>query len=796
MANVSNYLHANVLSGQDNRAAGENSGVVGTGNIASAHSSFFVGHYAEDHDDPNAAFASSSTMFAVGAGTNSGNRLTVFRVTGEKAYTKIPLEILVGNGGSIADGLILDHNDAPNSAYSPAIVLKATSDSPSVVTGKINAFTNGGSEDGIQYDITQTPGANPLHDFRIQGSRKFWVGHNSAGTIGSTVFVANGLFTANNRIKLGPYTSTSTDPTIYLASNTDTGIGINSAEIKVQTSNKVRFVVRGTNDGFFEFYNENNLFAQFGGDNTVNSAIFNPNQETSDFIVRTTASAYAIYADEDGVGIHRLPQAGWTLSVLGRTHISGGTATPNVNFLEIAAPEATIPVAATYGMHISIKAGDLDYTSLDYAGNGYGGGNVTIEAGAAGDNICGGLGGSVYIKGGAGSQLVYSFGGSIYLQPGSAPFGSGSVYVQNAHFRVQDGNIYQTDTNSGIYAYDFYSYQNGSASNPVFSRSSDAHTGMFFAGNDQIAFSTGGSERLRITSTKIYAGAGVVLGAANVNSQDVTIATWYGSENDQFGMTQHQSSVGIIAYNTGGATKYIRTFAGRRPNSTNPTNWTMQQDTNETYFDTNVRVTGSHVFGFVDDFGVYMRYDGDSWDFWNGTQWLVWYHDGVAHFSSILISSGFALSGYNTSSSFLQFRSWSDADTGINFYAAGDMRMYAAGQQGYRLYYNGANLLAYYSGDYHFFQSTRNYIQGTYGYLQSTHTYVNTSNFYFNSTPAVAINSVSHGNYEPIVSDRGTSGQAYYVSNGATTSTTLYDYYGNPWNITFVNGICTSFYEV
>ena len=47
----------------------------------------------------------------------------------------------------------------------------------------------------------------------------------------------------------------------------------------------------------------------------------------------------------------------------------------------------------------------------------------------------------------------------------------------------------------------YYATVNGLSTTPVFSRLTDLNTGMFFPAADTLAFSTGGTERLRITST-------------------------------------------------------------------------------------------------------------------------------------------------------------------------------------------------------------------------------------------------------------------------------------------------------
>jgi len=56
--------------------------------------------------------------------------------------------------------------------------------------------------------------------------------------------------------------------------------------------------------------------------------------------------------------------------------------------------------------------------------------------------------------------------------------------------------------------------QDGSASSPMFSRTSDKNTGTFFPGADQLGFSTGGSERLRFGSAGQIGLGGANYGAA------------------------------------------------------------------------------------------------------------------------------------------------------------------------------------------------------------------------------------------------------------------------------------------
>lgn len=60
----------------------------------------------------------------------------------------------------------------------------------------------------------------------------------------------------------------------------------------------------------------------------------------------------------------------------------------------------------------------------------------------------------------------------------------------------------------------FLAGQDGSASSPRYSRSNDQNTGMFFSAADELAFSTGGSERFRIASSGQFGIAGANYGTA------------------------------------------------------------------------------------------------------------------------------------------------------------------------------------------------------------------------------------------------------------------------------------------
>lgn len=793
MANTSAYLHSNVIAGQSNNAAGNNSAVAGIGNTANAYCSFFVGRYAEEDTGVADSINTTNTLFAVGVGIHSGARATGFRVRGNGIDALLPTNIIAGSGSSRYAALRIYNNTTPEFAYSGSLVFTAlTDDSVEEVTGEI--YVANGTNYGMHYSATIDEDGSGSHNFYTNNfaNRLFWIDDASAGTLAGVTFTVAGTLFANGKIRYGSGASSASAPGMYNVNNAEQGIHWTSEMIRLQ----------GAETSYLNIIHDSPY---------IFSCVLN-NQTFLYVIDSDDTEQFVTIKDGHGSPSGRVDiQAAYIRMIAG---LAGNVHAGGICF-EIVPPEfasdSSVDAGDTYIRSQSRRVGTSAITSYADAGDLYiiagsltagsynseygRPGNVYIRGGSLESEVTAELNytnaGDVIIEGGAKNADGSSASGRVYLRGGESSGTYNSVYCDR-------GSFVQSNSSYGIAGYKFGISANGTESAPIIYRTTDTNTGIFFPAADQIAITAGGKTMMTfINDTEDYISLGSSVGfrLANELSRDTKLSLYYTSTSLQYGITVHSDALGLIAYTSGSPDSgKIRLFCGVRPDGTNPTNATIEFGELLATFNTGVRLSGENGISFGGS-GVYIAWDdGDSeMVMGNNGQWWTWSSSGIEH-SGYHQAVSQRVEGYNTDGSFCQIRSSSDADTGINFYAVGDMRFYAGDAQVLRIYESGGTSYSYITGDYTYVQSTRTYLQSNWTYFQGV-TYVNTAGFYFMSTSSVTLATSGYSNYKPIVSNRGANGQAHYVNNGANFAGSIIDYYGVEWYMEIVNGIVINFYE-
>jgi hypothetical protein len=96
--------------------------------------------------------------------------------------------------------------------------------------------------------------------------------------------------------------------------------------------------------------------------------------------------------------------------------------------------------------------------------------------------------------------IKFTTGGDDWKITGNSNTTSGTNFLGTTNATALDFRTNNTLRFRVANGYQVYALGNGTAAAPFYSRSSDANTGMYFSAADQLSFSEGGTEALRITS--------------------------------------------------------------------------------------------------------------------------------------------------------------------------------------------------------------------------------------------------------------------------------------------------------
>lgn len=227
----------------------------------------------------------------------------------------------------------------------------------------------------------------------------------------------------------------------------------------------------------------------------------------------------------------------------------------------------TVTINAQVGINTSTPQGALDISSST---NGFVPPRVALTATTTEAPVVNPQGGSipagtvVWNTATAGSSPtnvvpgLYYWNGSSWIGFAGAPGGLDWSITGNAGTNTTSNFIGTTDanglmlrtnntnrfeiTNGGI----LESYADGSAASPLYSWNSDQDTGMYRAGADQVAITTGGSMRLRADANGVY---GVTAAAAGYGLQGEN-TSGSGAGSGVYGVSNTPSGYGVIGHNS------------------------------------------------------------------------------------------------------------------------------------------------------------------------------------------------------------------------------------------------------
>lgn len=222
------------------------------------------------------------------------------------------------------------------------------------------------------------------------------------------------------------------------------------------------------------------------------------------FVVDTVADPDQVNANFAALSNNALNRAGGTLT--GNMTVSGGVTIDGIDLSSVLGATGVTPSFTTLAVSGAATVGSVS-SSGTIAGTAISGTTVT---GTGAFSSASTITGTVHFASGLGSNAapVFSFTGD----PNTGVFSTGADALAVTAGGTTRGVFDSTGltvtgqvlVSSSFGGAQFYANNDGTVSAPVFSRSTDANTGVYFPAAEQIAFTTDGAQRLLLTSAGLF----------------------------------------------------------------------------------------------------------------------------------------------------------------------------------------------------------------------------------------------------------------------------------------------------